>query len=137
VEQVTVSGGNGVIETNSAVSQPELPQSLSIALATGQLRRPLAETLRPVLDLLADGAYRIDGPERLDDERVLTPTGGWPPPDITRVDYYRTAIASGHRPVAVLLETGETGLILDGHHKIAAYRAEKVLPSVVRIAEIS
>jgi hypothetical protein len=136
VEQVTVSGGKGVLGANSAISQPDVPQALSIALATGQLRRPLAETLRPLLDLLADGEYRVEGPERLADERVLTPTGGWPPADTTRVDYYRTAIQSGHRPVAVLLETGETGLILDGHHKIAAYRAENVPPSVVRIAEV-
>ncbi|MEC3977020.1 hypothetical protein [Amycolatopsis sp. H20-H5] len=134
MEQVTVSGGTGVIDTNSAVTKPELPQALGIALATGQLRRPLVQTLRPLLDLLADGPYRIDGPERLEDERVLTPTGGWPPPDTTRVEYYRTAIQSGHRPVAVLLEAGDQGLILDGHHKIAAYRAEEVSPSVLRIS---
>jgi hypothetical protein len=39
----------------NARARAELPQSLRIALATGQLRRPLATTLGPVLDLLVDG----------------------------------------------------------------------------------
>ncbi len=134
VEQVTISGGTGFLDVNVR-ARAELPQALRIALATGQLRRPLAATLGPVLDLLVDGDYRVSGPERLPDEVSLTPTDTWPPSDEARVGYYRTAIRTGHRPVAVVLADGERELILDGHHKIAAYRAEEIAPAVVRIAQ--
>ncbi|WP_372671751.1 hypothetical protein [Amycolatopsis kentuckyensis] len=132
MEQVTISGGTGFLDVNTRV-RAELPQSLRIALATGQLRRPLATTLGPVLDLLVDGDYRVSGPERLSEDQPVTPTDTWPPSDEARVGYYRTAIRTGHRPVAVLLADGDRELIIDGHHKIAAYRAEAVAPAVVRI----
>ncbi|KDO12300.1 hypothetical protein [Amycolatopsis mediterranei] len=134
MEQVTISGGTGFLDVN-ARARAELPQSLRIALATGQLRRPLATTLGPVLDLLVDGDYRVSGPERLPADQELTPTDAWPPSDEARVGYYRTAIRTGHRPVAVVLAGGENELIIDGHHKIAAYRAEEVAPAVVRITQ--
>jgi hypothetical protein len=134
VEQVTISGGTGFLDVNTP-ARAELPQSLRIALATGQLRRPLATTLGPVLDLLVDGDYRVSGPERLPENRQLTPTDTWPPSDESRVGYYRTAIRTGHRPVAVVLAGAESELIIDGHHKIAAYRAEEVAPAVVRITQ--
>ncbi len=134
MEQVTISGGAGFLDVNAG-ARAELPQSLRIALATGQLRRPLAATLGPVLDLLVDGDYRVSGPERLPEGRQLTPTDTWPPSDESRVGYYRTAIRTGHRPVAVVLADGERELIIDGHHKIAAYRAEEVAPAVVRITQ--
>ncbi|ADJ50707.1 hypothetical protein AMES_8882 [Amycolatopsis mediterranei S699] len=131
---MTISGGTGFLDVN-ARARAELPQSLRIALATGQLRRPLATTLGPVLDLLVDGDYRVSGPERLPADQELTPTDAWPPSDEARVGYYRTAIRTGHRPVAVVLAGGENELIIDGHHKIAAYRAEEVAPAVVRITQ--
>jgi hypothetical protein len=134
VEQVTISGGTGFLDVNRP-ERAELPQALRIALATGQLRRPLATTLGPVLDLLVDGDYRVTGPERLPADQVLTPTDGWPPADESRVGYYRTAIRTGHRPVAVVLADGERELILDGHHKIAAYRQEEIAPAIVRITQ--
>lgn len=142
--------------------RPDLVASLRIALATGQLRRPLSTTLAPLLGLLANGGYELTGPEKLagtdhwyvvapepdepqwlyeeHDDQYLVPTESWPPADTERVAYYRAAIRTGHRPVAVLLHiAGErrySGYLLDGHHKIAAYEAEDVLPSVVRIARI-
>ncbi|WP_370969455.1 hypothetical protein [Amycolatopsis sp. cg9] len=134
MEQVTISGGTGFLDVNTR-ARAELPQSLRIALATGQLRRPLATTLGPVLDLLVDGDYRVSGPERLAADQELTPTDTWPPSDEARVGYYRTAIRTGHRPVAVVLADGERELIIDGHHKIAAYRAEAVAPAIVRITQ--
>ncbi|MEV6640011.1 hypothetical protein [Amycolatopsis sp. NPDC051371] len=134
MEQVTISGGTGFLDVNARM-RAELPQSLRIALATGQLRRPLATTLGPVLDLLVDGDYRVSGPERLPDDQLLTPTDVWPPSDEARVGYYRTAIRTGHRPVAVVLADGDRELIIDGHHKIAAYRAEEVAPAIVRITQ--
>ncbi|HWD02213.1 MAG TPA: hypothetical protein VG674_07140 [Amycolatopsis sp.] len=133
MEQVTVTGGTGVLQLNGAVEPVELPRALRIALATGQVRRPLSETLRDVLALLADGCYQITGPERLTDERPLVPTEQWPPADEQRVAYYRTAIRLGHRPVAVVL-SGESPVILDGHCKIAAYAAEGVRASAVVIS---
>jgi hypothetical protein len=134
VEQVTISGGTGFLDVNKR-ARAELPQALRIALATGQLRRPLATTLGPVFELLVDGDYRVSGPERLSDDQLLSPTDTWPPSDEARVGYYRTAIRSGHRPVAVVLADGERELIIDGHHKIAAYRAEAVAPAIVRITQ--
>jgi hypothetical protein len=118
VEQVTVTGGRGVIDIRHEIDRPELDPALRIALATGQLRRPLAVTLRPALDLLVDGPYEVAGPERLDDGVEAEPLSPWPP-----------AIRAGHKPVALLADTR----ILDGHHKIAAYQAENVAPVVVRI----
>ncbi|MEU4249712.1 hypothetical protein AB0F15_20105 [Amycolatopsis sp. NPDC026612] len=134
MEQVTISGGTGFLDVNTR-ARAELPQSLRIALATGQLRRPLATTLGPVLDLLVDGDYRVSGPERLPDGQELTPSDAWPPSDEARVGYYRAAIRTGHRPVAVVLADDDRELIIDGHHKIAAYRAEEVAPAVVRITQ--
>ncbi|MFI5584822.1 hypothetical protein ACIA5G_07320 [Amycolatopsis sp. NPDC051758] len=134
MEQVTISGGTGFLDVNKR-ARAELPQALRIALATGQLRRPLATTLGPVFELLVDGDYRVSGPERLSDDQLLSPTDTWPPSDEARVGYYRTAIRSGHRPVAVVLADGERELIIDGHHKIAAYRAEAVAPAIVRITQ--
>jgi hypothetical protein len=141
VEQVTVESGSGVIDTNSIPTQPELPQALRIALATGQLRRPLGDTLRPLLDLFADGKYQLSGPGRPAEDRYLTPSADWPPADVSRIGYYRTAIRSGHRPVAVVLavvlEAGDATVILDGHHKVAAYREENILPQLLVISTLS
>ncbi|MGW7530804.1 hypothetical protein [Amycolatopsis sp. NPDC054798] len=131
MERVTITGGTGFLELNTG-GRAELPQSLRIALATGQVRLPLAETLRELLALLVDGQYRVSGPERFED-RDLVPANPWPDGDDARVAYYRAAIRSGHRPVAVVL-SGQRPFLLDGHHKISAYRAEGVTPSVVLIS---
>ncbi|MBB4687568.1 ParB N-terminal domain-containing protein [Amycolatopsis jiangsuensis] len=132
MERVTITGGAGFLELNTG-GRVELPQSLRIALATGQLRRPLADTLRAVLALLVDGDYRVNGPERLTEAAALVPATEWPEHDHARVTYYRAAIRSGHLPVAIVL-SGARALLLDGHHKITAYRAEGVPASVVRIS---
>ncbi|PKV93330.1 hypothetical protein ATK30_4173 [Amycolatopsis echigonensis] len=131
MERVTITGGAGFLELNTG-GRAELPQSLRIALATGQVRLPLAETLRDLLALLVDGHYRVSGPERFEGPD-LVPASAWPDDDDGRVAYYRAAIRSGHRPVAVVL-SGTRPLLLDGHHKISAYRAEGVTPSVVLIS---
>jgi hypothetical protein len=129
VEELTVAGGTGVIDLRDPVDRPELAPALRIALATGQLRRPLSESLRALLDLLVDGDYEVAGPQRLPDDMDVTALDPWPPADAKRVEYYRRAIRTGHKPVAVLLDTH----ILDGHHKIAAYQAEGVTAVVVRV----
>nr|WP_026360604.1 hypothetical protein [Amycolatopsis nigrescens] len=142
MEEVTVTGGAGVVEVpgGQPPQRPDLAPALRIALATGQLRRPLSETLRPLLSMLVDGRYKVTGPGRIAEEWAdPVPTDNWPPDDEDRVTYYRTAISTGHRPVAVLLNDGpeRRGFILDGHHKIAAYQAENMLPWVIRIAKIT
>lgn len=129
MEELTVTGGTGVIDLRETVNRPELAPALRIALATGQLRRPLRESLRQLIDLLADGDYEVAGPQRLPEDVDVRPLDPWPPADAVRVEYYRTAIRAGHKPVAVLLDTK----VLDGHHKIAAYQAEGVTPVVVRV----
>lgn len=129
VEELTVTGGTGEIDLRGRLRRPELAPALRIALATGQLRRPLRESLQALIALLADGRYELTGPHTLCDDLELTPLSPWPPADASRVEYYRTAIRSRHKPVAVLLD----GHILDGHHKIAAYRAEGVTPVVVQL----
>ncbi|WP_406273663.1 hypothetical protein OH799_35270 [Nocardia sp. NBC_00881] len=57
------------------------------------------------------------------------PTDTWPPPDLDRIEWYRTRIQSGAEPVAVLVAPGPAGpeyphtrmsYLLDGHHKVAA-----------------
>ncbi|WP_335645123.1 hypothetical protein [Amycolatopsis albispora] len=205
MEEVTVVGGEGVVDIRGSVTEhgyvesmlylggavalldssayegsigrliarapeppvrPEVADRLRIALATGQIRRPLTETLAPLTALLADGRYQLSGPEPLftagpderdwyvvsvapdepqwlyedHDDRYLVPTDGWPPADEPRVAYYRTAIRAGYRPTAVLLHVAGkqrySGFILDGHHKVAAYLAERVVPQVVRISRL-
>lgn len=156
--------GRVIARSSAAPDRPDLPQRLRIALATGQLRRPLATTLLPLLDLLAHGRYEVDGPVPLSphgtewtvatpspdgsviveaehEGRYLVPTAQqWPPEDSARVDYYRSAIGTGHRPAVVVLRLadagGSGGYVLDGHHALAAYRAADVTPTVVRIARI-
>lgn len=132
MERVTITGGTGFLQLNTG-GRVELPQSLRIALATGQVRRPLADTLRELLALLVDGHYRLSGPHRMAEAEELVPVTAWPDHDAGRVSYYRTAIRAGHRPVAIVL-SGTRPLLLDGHHKITAYRAESVPPSVVLIS---
>ena len=56
------------------------------------------------------------------------------PPDGRPVVFLADHPTTGGYPVAVLLSDGDRELIVDGHHKIAAYRAEEVAPAVVRIS---
>ncbi|MBP2191416.1 hypothetical protein [Nocardia goodfellowii] len=73
-------------------------------------------------------------------EDWLTPTEQWPPTDTETVERYRTAIRRGARPVVITLRAGAenlwSGFVLDGHHKLAAYRAEELAPTVLRIARV-
>ena len=130
--------GEGILDFERAQGKvPPLTDSLRIALATGQVRKPLRESLWPLLSLLADGHYELTGPEPLFDERGLVPAGGWPARDAGRVGYYRRAVRSGLRPVAVVIQAGGRELVLDGRHKILAYQQERLAPAVIRIAAVS
>lgn len=83
-----------------------------------------------------------DLPARLypDDYDFLVPTEEWPPADTARVDHYRDTIRIGLRPAVIALRAGRnnrySGFVLDGHHKLAAYQAEGIAPTAVRIARI-
>ncbi|HVV12851.1 hypothetical protein [Amycolatopsis sp.] len=112
-------------------------ESLRIALATGQIRRPLHETLRPMLAALAEGGYELSGPAPLYDDRQLVASRDWPDAEAGRVAYYRRGVRSGLRPVAVLLCGPDGDLVLDGHHKIVAYQAERLAPAVIRIVPVN
>ncbi|MFI9407892.1 hypothetical protein [Nocardia sp. NPDC052316] len=73
-------------------------------------------------------------------EDWLTPTEQWPPTGTGTVERYRTAIRQGARPVVITLRAGAenlwSGFVLDGHHKLAAYHAEGLAPTVLRIARV-
>nr|WP_116046303.1 hypothetical protein [Amycolatopsis palatopharyngis] len=130
MEEVTVSGGTGVLDVVDGLppaQRPQLAAKLRIALATGQIRKPLSDTLRPLLDLLTDGQYELS-------DDTFLPHGDWPRAEHARVEYYRSAIRAGHRPAAVLVDrAGQPGYVLDGLHKVTAYLAEDVTPRVIRI----
>ncbi|GAB2662944.1 hypothetical protein [Nocardia goodfellowii] len=153
------------------VPRPEQLQALRVLTVSGHSSGALAETLRPLLALMANGRYELrppipvtnrisegfqawsgSGPDRwgvscpgpdepdwtYPEEEWLTPTEAWPPADTATVDRYREVIRQGERPVVITLRAGAenywSGFVLDGHHKLAAYRAEEVAPVVLRIA---
>jgi hypothetical protein len=130
MEEVTISGGTGVLDpagTLPPAKRPQLAGKLRIALATGQIRKPLRDSLRSLLDLLADGDYELS-------DDTFLPPGDWPRSGHARVEYYRSAIRAGHRPAAVLVDrVGHPGYVLDGLHKVTAYVAENVTPRVIRV----
>lgn len=76
-----------------------------------------------------------------DTATTLLPTDTWPPRDTETIDRYREAIRAGRRPAVVVLRTGGTGYgighVLDGHHKLAAYLKEDILPWTVDIEALS
>ncbi|MEO3742453.1 hypothetical protein [Plantactinospora sp. B5E13] len=120
---------------------------------SGEVHGLLVEPLEPFTRLLARGRYVVtvsapkwsetvvvDPGKRgvrswylpLDGDAIIT-TGPWPPPDGTTVAAYRGRIANGVRPAAVTISPagGEVRYLLDGHHKLAAYAAERVRPLLI------
>ncbi|MET7417655.1 hypothetical protein [Dactylosporangium sp. NPDC005555] len=70
-----------------------------------------------------------------DDEEYILATDRWPPPGLGTVEEHRARIARGIRPA--LVAAGPPGgagrYLLDGHHKLAAYRKARVRPLVIDI----
>ncbi|MGE7386967.1 hypothetical protein ACQKM2_15955 [Streptomyces sp. NPDC004126] len=122
---------------------------------TGRVEPPDPECLRPLLTLLAPGRYvmraevaphhlRVVHPRALkvqhwypDEDLALVTTDTWPPRDHRAVRGYRDRIrAGGDLPALVaLFPTADSwvGYLLDGHHKLAAYRQAGVAPLVIRL----
>jgi hypothetical protein len=69
---------------------------------------------------------------------VLVPTDSWPPRDGATVRRYRERIElDGARPAVITLSPqpdSEIAYVLDGHHKLAAYRQAELDPLVIRLA---
>ncbi|SDL31555.1 hypothetical protein SAMN05216298_3372 [Glycomyces sambucus] len=75
---------------------------------------------------------------------AVIPTDNWPPPNVAMVDLYADAIRRGERPLAVLLRSEPPGdeqdcaaFLIDGHHKLAAYRRTGTDPHFLDIARLA
>lgn len=78
------------------------------------------------------------------DGTAVIPTDAWPPLDDATVAAYAEAIGRGERPLAVALRSEPPGdeqdcvtFLLDGHHKLAAYRRAEVNPHFLDIARLA
>lgn len=67
--------------------------------------------------------------------QALVVTDRWPPHDRATVDAYASRISGGARPAAVTVRPpgGGPRYLIDGHHKLAAYRRTGVAPLLVEI----
>lgn len=75
---------------------------------------------------------------------AVIPTDSWPPPDDETLAGYAEAIERGERPLAVLLRSEPPGdeqdcaaFLIDGHHKLAAYRRNEIAPHFLDIAHLA
>ncbi|WP_112139373.1 hypothetical protein [Glycomyces dulcitolivorans] len=125
-----------------------------------------AELAAPILRLLAPGAYGVrrwpDANVHIEpfgenrsawwypyeaigtEGTAVIPTDNWPPPSDAVVGMYADAIGRGERPLAVLLRSEPPGdeqdcaaFLIDGHHKLAAYRRTGVHPHFLDIARLA
>lgn len=55
-----------------------------------------------------------------------------------RVAHYRASIRGGHRPIALTatVEGGWCDFVIDGHHKLLAYKCEGVRPTFVSVCRL-
>lgn len=74
---------------------------------------------------------------------VLVPTDQWPPPDRATVNEYCQMISRGERPLVLTLrasppedEDDAVAFVVDGHHKLEAYRRTGVAPHCLDIAAL-
>jgi hypothetical protein len=117
--------------------------------------QPIASQIAPLLALFADGDYRLtyevivpdcDVIEFSEASSLLNHRDSFYPFDwtlvttrpraslnATRVDYYRARIGSGVRPLVLSVGVGYAYLVLDGHHKLAAYQRLGSPPAVLCI----
>jgi hypothetical protein len=75
---------------------------------------------------------------------AIIPTDLWPPHDQDTLEMYVEAIEHGERPLAVILRSEPPGdeedcaaFLLDGHHKLSAYRRTGVQPHFLDIARLA
>ncbi|NUQ90233.1 MAG: hypothetical protein HOQ43_17440 [Glycomyces artemisiae] len=120
----------------------------------------------PILKLLAPGAYGVrrwpDANVHIEpfgenrsawwypyepigtEGTAVIPTDAWPPPGEDTIAVYAEAIERGERPLAVLLRSEPPGdeqdcaaFLIDGHHKLAAYRRTGTAPHFLDIAHLA
>ncbi|RZK12260.1 MAG: hypothetical protein EOO46_03795 [Flavobacterium sp.] len=53
-----------------------------------------------------------------------------------RVDFYRNEIKNGKRPFAIVMSKGVTHFVIDGHHKLLAYRELNIYPPILSLEVI-
>jgi hypothetical protein len=116
---------------------------------------PIAPQIAPLLALFADGEYRLTYEAMVPDcdvvefseassllnhresfypfDWTLVTTRPRASLDVTCIDYYQARIGSGVRPLVLLVGLGYAYLVLDGHHKLAAYRLLGSPPAVLCI----
>ncbi|MEV4509448.1 hypothetical protein AB0K00_10875 [Dactylosporangium sp. NPDC049525] len=115
-----------------------------------------AEPLLPLLRLFCNGRYLVSArtmspkvtvfdrveadwfgwyPGYRDEDDSILATDRWPPPGMGTIEEHWARIAKGIRPalVAVGPPGGAGRYLLDGHHKLAAYRKARVRPLVIDI----
>lgn len=75
---------------------------------------------------------------------AVIPTDSWPPRDEATLTGYVDAIEDGDRPLAVILRSEPPGdeqdcaaFLIDGHHKLAAYRRTGIAPHFLDIARLA
>lgn len=137
-----------------ALTQWLAAPELAVDPGTGHVRPPDPERLRPLLRLLAPGRYAMTAaraPHLLrlvhprpghveswypDEELALLTTDRWPPSDTAAVHGYLRRIRAGARPALVALRPTEDSIaayLLDGHHKLAAYREAGIRPLLLTL----
>lgn len=59
--------------------------------------------------------------------------------DTDRIEFYKKEIQNGLRPHILVMQTDNSNVkfLLDGHHKLNAYKAAKVHPNIVRITKMN
>jgi hypothetical protein len=122
--------------------------------------RTMESQLHVLLELFAPGRYRLsmDAPEYLpanteflsswDPEtnwvHAYNQDGSWiytQPTDhfdLLRIEYFRRLLAAGKRPIVILagVEGGWSDFVIDGHHKLEAYRSRRIFPVVIHIKRL-
>ncbi|WP_205325980.1 hypothetical protein [Glycomyces sp. YM15] len=75
---------------------------------------------------------------------AVIPTDAWPPRDEETIAGYVDAIEDGDRPLAVIIRSEPPGdeqdcasFLIDGHHKLAAYRRTGIAPHFLDIARLA
>jgi hypothetical protein len=128
-----------------ARSAPEMTRTIWRLLAPGRygIRRWVPDTyyVEAVRDNRSTSWYV--GITTPDLGAVLVPTDQWPPPDRTAVDEYCQMITRGDRPLVLTLrasppedEDDAVAFVVDGHHKLEAYRRTGVAPHCLDIAAL-
>lgn len=119
--------------------------------------KSLSDQFQHILKLLSNGQYKLSYSEFSYSTRLLDlqhnnnakpfyDTYGWGFDiiftqnfiDLTIVEQYKVKILKGERPISVVLKLQDSWniFVIDGHHKLKAYKELKINPKVVIISKI-